>query len=282
MHQAHIDAICLVKNEDDVIAQSLLFATQYCDRIFVIDNGSTDDTWTIVNDLARQNPVIVPFEQTLSPYGDWLRARVFNEIHSKRPDDHWWMILDADEFFAEDPRVAIDAAVRQRADLITTWQIQFYFTDRDLHAWTEGKDCREEPIVSRRRYYQINWQEPRLFRNRSQRRWDTQASIKVPDGLSRTSSYRPLNRHYQFRDPEQMNKRVTLRYGHPLFPHVQSAEWRAHIRDSRSLKFHRDDDAWHFSASGLARFYRKTAYHRLLAACHGGALRRARRILASK
>jgi glycosyltransferase involved in cell wall biosynthesis len=282
MNPARINAICLVKNEDDVIAQSLRFATQYCDRIYVIDNGSTDDTWTIVNDAARQNPAIVPFEQTQLPYGDWLRARVFNEIHTTLSDDHWWMILDADEFFAEDPRLAIDAAVRQRADVITTWQIQFYFTEQDLDAWTDGRDRREELIFNRRRYYQINWQEPRLFRNRSTRRWDTSANIKVPDGLSRTSSYRPFNRHYQFRDPEQMKKRVALRYGHPLFPHVQSAEWRAHIRDSRSLRFHRDEEAWRFSPRGLAGFYRKTAYHRLLSACRGGAVRRARRVFAFK
>jgi hypothetical protein len=282
MSQVHIDAICLVKNEDDVIAQSLMFATQYCDRIYVIDNGSTDDTWTIVNDLSRRNGAIVPFEQTLLPYGDWLRARVFNEIHTKRPDDHWWMILDADEFFAEDPRVAIEAAGRQRADLVTTWQIQFYFTDRDLDAWTQGKDCREEPIFNRRRYYQINWREPRLFRNRSRRRWDTEANIKVPDGLTRTCSYRPLNRHYQFRDPEQMQKRMALRYGHPLFPHVQSAEWRAHIRDFRTLYFHDDQETWRFSPRGLAGFYRKTAYNRFVSACRGGAIRRARRMFSAQ
>ena len=35
-------AICLVKNKDDVVGQTLIFATCYCDKIFVIDNGSTE------------------------------------------------------------------------------------------------------------------------------------------------------------------------------------------------------------------------------------------------
>jgi len=261
-----LNGICLVKNEDDVIAQSLTFAAQYCDRIYVIDNGSSDETWSIVNDLARRNAAIIPFEQTLEPYGDWLRARVFNEMHSKLSDADWWMILDADEFFAEDPRVAIETANREHADMVTAWQIQFYFTDRDLESWVEGRDHRDIPIVDRRRYYQINWQEVRLFRNRPRLQWDTRVSIKVPDGLKRRSSTHPFNRHYQFRDPDQIKKRVTLRYANPLFPHVQSSDWRKFIRDSRKLTFHLDEDTWHFSPSGLLYFYRRRAYYRVLSA----------------
>jgi glycosyltransferase involved in cell wall biosynthesis len=282
MNQVGLHAICLVKNEDDIIAQSLTFAAQYCHRIYVIDNGSTDETWTIVNDLARQNKTIVPFERTVLPYGDWLRARVFNEMHGKLSEEDWWLILDADEFFVEDPRLAIDVAVKQRADIVTAWQIQFYFTELDLETWEQGRDRRETPISRRRRHYQINWQESRLFRNQPRRQWDTRTSIKVPDGLSRTSSHRPFNRHYQFRDPEQMKKRLALRYGHPLFPHVQAAEWREEIRDSRRLNCHRDDDTWRFSAAGLLYFYRRRAYYRVVSAYRGGALRRARRLLALK
>ena len=278
---ARLYGICLVKNEDDIIAQSLTFATRFCDRIYVIDNGSTDDTWAIVNDLGRGNSDIVPFEQTREPYGDWLRARVFNEMHRQFSEEDWWMILDADEFFVGDPRAAIEVAVRQRADVVAAWQIQFYFTERDLEAWTRGEDRRESEIFSRRRYYQINWQEPRLFRNRQARPWDIHASIKLPDGPHRMSSYRPFNRHYQFRDPAQMEKRLALRYGHALFPHVQSPDWRDQIRDSRRLKFHRDGEAWHFSPAGLSYFYKRLAYYRITSLWRGGPLRHARKIFAS-
>jgi glycosyltransferase involved in cell wall biosynthesis len=278
---ARIHGICLVKNEDDIIAQSLAYAAQFCNRIYVIDTGSTDQTWTIVNDLARRNGNIVPFEQTREPYGDWLRARVFNEMHNRLPEDDWWLILDADEFLVADPRAAVEIAVKQGADVVATWQIQFYFTERDLEAWTRGEDSREAPIFSRRRYYQINWQEPRLFRNRPQRRWDTNASIKLPDGPHRVSSHRPLNRHYQFRDPEQMKKRLALRYGHTLFPHVRSPEWRNQIRDSRTLNFYRDEDSWRFSPAGLLYFYRRQAYYRVTSTLRGWSLRLARRVFAS-
>src|SRR5262245_7685834 len=120
MNRRRIYGICLVKNEDDVIAQTLTFATRYCERIFVIDNGSSDETWNVVQDLSRNHPAIVPFEQTLQPYGDWLRAIVFNAVHRELSDADWWLILDADEFLAEDPGPVIEAAAKNGADLVTT------------------------------------------------------------------------------------------------------------------------------------------------------------------
>jgi hypothetical protein len=87
MNQARIIGICLVKNDDDVIAQSLTVATRHCERIFVLDNESTDDTWTIVSDLARRHSGIVPFGQTLQPCVDGLRARVFNDVHGELTAD---------------------------------------------------------------------------------------------------------------------------------------------------------------------------------------------------
>ena len=51
-HNFKIGAICPVKNEDDIIPQTLVHATQYGDQIFAIDNGSTDQTWDVVRALA--------------------------------------------------------------------------------------------------------------------------------------------------------------------------------------------------------------------------------------
>ncbi len=278
MNRTKLYGICLVKNEDDIIAQSLTYATQHCDRIFVLDNGSTDETWHIVQGLAQQNSAIVPFEQTLKPFSNGLRGIVYNAVHGELSEDDWWFILDADEFLAEDPRPVIETAVRERADFIHSWFAQFFFTERDLEAWEERKDRRDLPIFDRRRYYVIDWQEPRLFRN--QPHWHGNVGVMgfVPDSLKRVCSRRILNRHYQFRDPEQIEKRLRLRYGHPLFAeHVQSSDWRSVIRDSRGLNFYREGEPLRFSVSGLSFYYRHAArdtYHH--------ALRRLRGLLARK
>lgn len=252
-------AICLVKNEDDIIEQTLTYATRFCDKIFVLDNGSTDRTWEIAQELAKKHPQIVPFEQTDQPYSNALRARVYNQVHQELSDDDWWMILDSDEFAAEDPKVLMAEAAREKADIIRSWQIQFYFTEKDLADWEAGRDDRRRPIFERRRHYSINWQEPRLFRNQPAISWDTSANDTVPNRKARVFARRILNRHYQFRDPEQIKKRLLLRYGHPTsFRHVKSRDWRSVLRDSRTLQEARDGEPWRFTFVGTGYYYGKT------------------------
>jgi hypothetical protein len=113
-------------------------------------------------------------------------------------------MLDGDELLAEPPGPVIESAEAEGADLIWAWQAHFYFTDRDLADWKAGRDDRGRPITARRRYYAINWQEPRLFRNRPDVAWDGATHPKLPPGLGRRARRLIMNRHYQFRDPPQM------------------------------------------------------------------------------
>ena len=256
-----IYAICLVKNEDDVIRQSLNHAATYCEKIFVLDNGSTDRTWEIVRSLSQVNPRIVPFAQTLEPFRRSLRSIVYYQVGAELSEDDWWLILDGDEFLAEDPQPIIRQAVREGADLIRAWQISFGFTEKDLRAWEEGRDSRDTPIFERRRYYRIDHQEKRLFPNRRDLSWERAI---VPASLNKTCTRRIFNRHYPLRDPEQIQKRLLARFGHPTcFRHVTSPDWRHVIRDSRRLVFYRDGDPWRFILSGLAHYYRWKLKQRL-------------------
>ena len=271
-----IYAICLTKNEDDVIAQSLIFATRYCDKIFVIDNGSTDDTWDVVTKLAKQYPKIIPFSQTFERFENGLRWSAYEAHHQELSDDDWWMILDSDEFLAEDPRPVIENAMTAGASIISAWQIQFYYTEKDYEEWVAGRDDRDRPIYERRRYYCIDHQEPRLFRNQSSGSWETAAlsrTLGMPpwlrkqesDGSWRTclptragkiARRRIFNRHYQYRDPTQIEKRLKLRYGHPAFSaQVESVDWRSKMRRSKELRYYRDYANYRFSLSGLVPFY---------------------------
>ena len=272
-------AICLVKNEDDIIGQTLTFATRYCDKIFVIDNGSSDRTWEIAQDLAAQYPQIVPFEQTHLAYNDALRARVYNQAHQELSDDDWWMILDSDEFLAEDPKPLMQQAMQEGADIIRSWQIQFYFTDKDLAEWQVDGDHRDQPIFERRRYYLINWQEPRLFRNQPNREWDTGKNNTVPDGLRKVLRRRILNRHYQFRDPTQIDKRLKLRFGHPSFAaHGKAVDWRSTIRRSCDLSYFREGEPWQFKFRAVSSYYVKSLKY-AIAGKYRGAHRKLGRLL---
>jgi glycosyltransferase involved in cell wall biosynthesis len=274
MKKRRIFANCVVKDEDDIIAETLLYATRYCDKVYVLDNGSTDDTWKITQALAKEHPQIVPFAQTYEPYRGSMRAIVYNKLHHELSDDDWWLYLDADEFLAEDPQPVIESAVRGGADVIFAWQIQFYFTEKDEVEWRNGLDNRQRSIFERRRYYLINWQEPRLIRNQTEVAWDERTAGGWPNGLRKVSKRRILNRHYQYRDPDQIQKRLDLRFGQESFRgHVESNDWRTVVRPSAGLNYRSEGEPWRFKVSGVLYYYRTELKHKIRGKLQG-ALRR--------
>ena len=85
-----IFGICLVKNEEDIIEHCLTEAAKWADKIFVYDNGSEDQTWEIVQDIAKANDKIVPYKKEALPFRDHLRAKVFNAYKHLAKDGDWW------------------------------------------------------------------------------------------------------------------------------------------------------------------------------------------------
>lgn len=240
--------LCVVKDEADVIQQSLTHALEYCDRIIVLDNGSTDATWSILQDLSQQySQKITLFGQITEPFRDSIRSHIYNQFHTELTATDWWLRLDADEFLAEDPRPYLERANHEQADFIKAWQIQFYYTDIDHEQWLEGRDSTHQPITERRRYYKINWREYRLFRNQPEIAWDTQSSPQWPNGLCKVSHQLLFNRHYQYRDPDQIQKRLHGRYLNPEFQHVNSLDWQSHIYPSRKLHYLHANGGWQFN-----------------------------------
>lgn len=49
-----IVGIFLLKNEDRFVAQAVRNVTRFCDQIIIADNGSTDGTWNLLQDLGEK------------------------------------------------------------------------------------------------------------------------------------------------------------------------------------------------------------------------------------
>jgi hypothetical protein len=62
-----------------------------------------------------------------------------------------------------------------------------------------------------------------------------------------------FNRHYQYRDPIQIQRRLELRHGDRHFPHESSPDWHSVIRASADLHLAVDGQPWHHSP---LRYYR--------------------------
>ena len=230
-------ALTLVKDEGDVIAQSIRHALGFCDRIYVLDNGSSDDTYAIVEELARSHRgSVIPFGIDASPFEDSMRGIMYDEIHSQLSADDWFFQLDADEFMLEDPRPAITHAAKRGFNRIRTWQAQFQFTDLDLRAWESGHDDREASIENRRNYFRVDWRESRLWRNDPRTRWGSDNRTNVPDFADRPAPNSLVNRHYQYRDPEQIQRRLALRAPIGAFTHVTTEDWRQRVVPAAQLR----------------------------------------------
>ncbi len=204
----NVFGLTLVKNEADIIGQMLDSASRFCSRIYVYDLGSTDNTWEIVEKCSG-NGVVVPWRKEDIVYHNGRRARMFHAFYDDvRPGD-WWLRLDADEFYDEDPRTVLAEAEHDGCHVVCSKHIQFYYTDKDYQAWRAGEetiDDRAKPIRLRRRYYLVNSSEPRFFRHRRGMQWDER--YPSPFRMGVYARPRVFVRHYQFRDPVQMKQRI--------------------------------------------------------------------------
>src|SRR5262245_55107004 len=168
----HIHSICLVKNESDVIAQSLTAAAEWSDFIYVYDNGSTDGTWDKVLALSRRLRQVVPFRTEERPFDRALRGEVFRHYRRQSSPGDWWCKLDADEFYIDSPRDFFDQVP---ASYDTVWSacFQYYLTEKDVTRFTEnpalyGDDV---PVEQKCRYYLNNWSEPVFFKYSNRLKW---------------------------------------------------------------------------------------------------------------
>jgi glycosyltransferase involved in cell wall biosynthesis len=233
-----IFGLTVVKNEADIIKHTLNSALEWCDAVYVLDNGSEDGTWEIVKQLAESNPAIVAHEQSFEPFDESVRARLFNAYRKRAEDGDWWCRLDADEIYVESPRVFL-AAVRSH-DVVWAIHLQYYFTDVDLCRYNESPASYDSSIAltDRYHYYRADASEARFFRHRRRLRWNSGA---WPRHLGRVFPRRILVRHYQFRSPPQIRRRLETRSalsgyggrGH----HWQNANWESEICSNSLLAY---------------------------------------------
>ena len=207
-----IHAMCLIKNESDVIAQTLKAAADWCDHIYVYDNGSDDSTWEEVQDLAKDYSQIVAYKQEDKPFRDALRAEIFKAYRHRSNHGDWWCRLDADEFYIEDPRAFL-AKVPRKYEVVWTANLSFYFTDRDAALYREDPSRYADyvPVEHKCRYYINHWSEARFFRYSSGLIWEEQNG-GYPSQTQGAHVYpvRIKLKHFAYRSPEQIERGCAL------------------------------------------------------------------------
>ncbi|MCK9494988.1 MAG: glycosyltransferase family 2 protein [Dehalococcoidia bacterium] len=229
-----IHGIMLVKDEVDVIGETLEAAVAWCDAIYVFDNGSRDGTWEQVQAFARRSDRVIPYRQAGTPFSQSLRGEVFRYYRDRARPGDWWCILDGDEFYVDDPRVFL-SAVPSRFGEVWSASYQYYFTDDDLRRYEVAPEAfLSTPVTERLRYYLNNWSESRFMRHHTGLVWprdrDGHPGYRRPLGLGATFPRRIRLKHYQYRSPEQMQRRLDSRMAITTsYRHEHQPDWLAHL-----------------------------------------------------
>lgn len=203
--------VCFVKNEDDIIGDSIAHAAQFCSKIFVIDNASTDRTWDIVNGLKFKN--LVPVCSKDFVFRDYLRLRFMETRKEELGLNNWWYIFDADEFLLDDPFDAIAFAEKEGADCIAVNVINFHLTEKEVRDAAENG--RQETWRDRKHYILYESGPVKFFKNTKY--VDYNICDVMPFGITKECSQRLLMKHYPYRSLAQLKKRVYTRYGNREF-----------------------------------------------------------------
>lgn len=230
-----IFASCVIKNEADIIEETLKAASTWADRIFVLDNGSTDGTWEKIQSLG--NDIIVPWKQDDKPFQESRRAEAFNAFRHEARNGDWWCRLDSDEFYVDDPRVFL-AKIPRWQHIVWGISIEYYLTQQNLKEIDFSAPTGE--ILPKLHYYRAENSELRFFRHRDGLVWNEDEGW--PRHLGIPARERIRYKHYKYRSPQQIQQRTRTRLesiakGFAAREHWQIPRWEDQISSVEDLDF---------------------------------------------
>jgi hypothetical protein len=111
--KVRIASISLVKDEADIIEAFVRHNLVFIDRMFIIDDRSTDNTSEILRRLALENPSVTLLDDGWNgAYHQNKRTTAALKLVRKMEDWSCVLALDADEFICTDARSTFETEIR--------------------------------------------------------------------------------------------------------------------------------------------------------------------------
>ena len=221
----------LVRDEEDILPECFDHLLQWIDAIYVMDMGSTDTTWDIVQDYAGKDKRIVPVLTQPTIFSEGVRSFIFEKYRDRFRNGDWIVKLDADEFYHIKPQEFVRERLRLGETAVYLAWYYFRLTSKEVLDYESGvvdiAVDRKRPIEQRRRMFKIaDYGEPRMFRFRASMRWP-ETGAAFPFNAGYVARERIPIRHYPHRDPVQMQKRFRIRsLMNALDPRLSGPHWK--------------------------------------------------------
>ena len=232
-----IYALLLVKNEVDIIHLCLQSACQWCDKVIVIDNGSTDGTWEEIQQFSQRDAKVVPFLRYEGAFRIGLRAKAFHVFRHEMSCGDWWCVrMDADELYQGNVRQFLQR-VPKRYCTVKKESTDYILTEEDLHTLPFEQGF-EAVLPHIKHTLATKRQERRFMRHRPWYLWNEH--WRYPHPWGRVFPTPIAVKHYQYRSPKQMQKRFATRQqakadGCGSFKHERGASWKDYIPQEETL-----------------------------------------------
>lgn len=201
-----IYCLVVVKNESDLIYETIIAASKWAYKIIIMDNMSTDETWNIIKKLESELTNIIIWGQYGGKFNDGLRQIIYNDYKSLANEGDWWCRLDGDEFYIDDPRSFIND-LPHNVDHIYNASFQYYFTQHDYDYEVSNKPLQK--AHERLKWYKCNHSEIRFVKHRNNLCWPQ--NFGWPCNIINPSEKRIRLKHYQYRSLSQIKSRLSLR-----------------------------------------------------------------------
>ena len=228
--------LMLVRDEADILPESIPHYLSWIDGLFVMDLGSTDGTWDLLRDFASRDSRLVLHSTRDLVFHEGLRAILFDYYRNRFSAGDWIVKADADEFYDVPPPLFVQKYLRPRDTCIYVQWFYFRLTNLEIEAIEQNgvtpAQERSRPIAERRRFYKMPTHgEPRMFRYRPSMRWPARHAFPFNAGY--VAPARIPVRHYPHRDPWQMAARYRLRSAMSTVlaggPHWRLDDWRRDV-----------------------------------------------------
>jgi glycosyltransferase involved in cell wall biosynthesis len=243
------------KNEGDILADTIKSALQHVDTLVIADDGSTDNSWNVIQSFAAKRHEIEHIQRNPNKADPAQRQQLLNVIRDRyKPEDTWVQIIESDIMILD---TDVKTAIKERAvgDVYVNWAVLNAVIPPDKD-WDEFDEYPRWSKPIQDILTHGHWMEEMTytFRPHDELYYDTGPWRPWPKGFSQFSShtkpmgdYTPLLAHYGYRGPTHTH----VKYGKKKVRKYPSWDFTTPARAKATMYFF--NGVWNSEAHPMSR-----------------------------